>query len=419
MTNANVHRGAVQIMSQPHFVNTAIYLGFAVLNSAIGIAAVMITTRMMPPVEYGLIGVFFSLLFFVAPFISLAADGLIAVNKSTLNSDQYRDFQRTYIGLAYTCFALIQVLFVIAWLATAYESALLAGAPLFGLLRFLAGMAATEYVVEQRPVTFGLMTVATSLFSLCLTVVLITLLTPWGGYRVIAMFVADLLMLWVRYRGRLDLLLQPRWDRKIVAELLRFGLPSLIAVAGGWALNEADKIIVAREAGMHAAGIYAAAAALAAIMMTFNQSLTNALYPEMFRRLAAGVTHVRSLLLRYTVSFVGLSCVFCAVVLSGYFLAADRLLPSRYLGGNAVFVCLLLAGIAVSFYRPFGLVAEYLKLGRIRAVAILCGGLVTIVVAGAGVRHSGLLWAPLGIACGYLFAALILAAGIRWHEYRS
>lgn len=396
--------------------NVAVYLGFSIATSTIGFGAVMVLTRLLAPSEYGLIGVFFSLLFFVAPVVSLSADGLIAANKTTLDAQRYLSFQQTYICLAYACFAALQVLFLIAWVAKVYDNLLFAGAPLLGLVRFLAAMAATEYVAEQRPVAFGVMSVLTSAFSLALTVVLIKLFGPWGGFRVLAMFAADILMLAVRYRGRLRLLVQLRWNREFVTQILRFGLPGLAAVSGGWALNESDKVIIARLAGLDAAGLYAAAAALAAIMLTFNQSLTNALYPEMFRKLATGASGTRPILIRYTASFVGLSGAFCFLVVSGYFLVADILLPPRYLGGRDVFVALVLSGIAVSFYRPFGLLAEYFKLARIRAAAILGGGGVTIAVAAIGVRHGGLLWAPVGIACGYVCAALALAMGLHWYE---
>ena len=408
--------GALRMIRSPQLRNAAVYLGFSVLTSAIGFAAVMITTRLMPPSEYGLVGVFFSILFFVAPVVSLSAESLIAVNKSELDPARYREFQQTYLALAYASFLVLQTLFVLAWAMGVFKSALLIGAPLFGLVRFLAGMAATEYVVEQRAVMLGVMTAATSLVALGLTVLMIELFSPWGGYRVIAMFTADLMMLGVRYWRRFDLLTQPRWQRATAAQLLRFGLPSLIAVAGGWALNESDKIVVAREAGMHAAGVYAAAAALAAIMTTFNQSLTNALYPEMFRRLANCEGRVRPILVRYAAGFVVFACIFCAAVLVVYYFVADLLLPARYLGGSDVFVGLLLAGIAVCFYRPFGLVAEFLKLGRLRAAAIVLGGLVTIVVADVGVRQGSLLWAPAGVALGYCCAAAMLAVGLWWLE---
>lgn len=396
--------------------NVALYLGFSIATSAIGFGAVMILVRLLEPTEYGLIGVFLSMLFFVAPLVSLSADGLIAVNKTTLDNASYLKFQRNYISLAYVSFLILQLLFLLAWVGNVYSNLLFAAAPLLGLVRFLAGMASTEYVAEQRPIAFGVMTVLTAAFSVGLTVALISLFGNWGGWRIVAMLGADLLMLAVRYHGRLNLLFQCCWQRESISQILRFGIPGLAAVAGGWALNESDKLVIAHFAGLASVGVYAAASALAAIMMTFNQSLTNALYPQMFRTLAAGAAPLRTILIRYTTSFVGLSMIFSALVIGGYFMVADMLLPARYLGSRDVFIALVLSSILVSFYRPFGLMSEYFKLARIRAAAILSGGATTIVVAYLGVPGGGLLWAPAGIASGYFVAAVVLGYGLDWNE---
>ena len=399
--------------------NLATYLAFSAATSAIGFSTVVVLTRLLVPTEYGLIGVFLSLLFFVAPLISLGADGLIAVNKTVLDASHYETFQRTYIGLAYATFGVLQALFLLAWVFGLYHDPLFAAAPMLGLVRFLASMAATEYVADQRPFAFGAMTVLTAAFSLALTVALIRLFDSWGGWRILAMVAADLVMLAVRYHGRLRLLVSGRWDRSFTKQILRFGLPGLLVISGGWALNESDKVVVARISGMESAGIYAAAAALATIMLTFNQSLTNALYPDMFRRLESGTGGTWPILLRYTAGFVGMSSVFSLLVISAYFLFAGTILPPRYTGGQSVFIALVLSGIAVSFYRPFGLAAEYFKLARIRAVAILAGGALTIAVATFGVRHGGILWAPVGIAAGYVLSGLLLAGGLDWHRRRG
>lgn len=393
--------------------NTAVYLGFAIATSAIGFGAVMILTRMLSPAEYGVIGIFFSILYFVAPMVSLSADGLIGVSKAKLDLQGYRTFQEAYICLAYTCFVVAQVLFLVAWVADVYKDLLIAGVPLFGLVRFLSGMAAAEYVVEERPVVYGTFTLVTSGLSLILAVALIKLFGAWGGFRIISMCTADALILVVRFRGRLGILLRPHWNSEMATQVLRFGLPALVAVAGAWALNEADKVIVAHELGMEAAGVYAAASALAAIMMTFTQALTNALYPELFRKLAAGNISIGALVTSYTVKFVGLTSAFCAVVIIGYLVIGDILLPQRYLGGRDVFIALMLTALAVSLYRPFGLIADYFHLARIRTLALLTGGFLTVVVADLGVRDGNLLWAPIGIASGYVFATMVLAIGLK------
>lgn len=389
-----------------------LYLGSSLVAAIIGFAAVLVLTRLLAPADYGLVGIFLSLLFLVAPLVSVSADGLIAVQKSTLTFSAYQSFQSSYIALAYICFALLQLAFLVAWLAGVFSEGLLLGVPIFGLIRFLASMATTEYVVEERAVLFGVMTIFNSLCSLLLTMLFIATLGSWGGWRIIAMLIADLLMLAIRYKGRLGLLIRPQLQRVEVRSIFAFGIPGLIAVGGSWALNEADKVIVAHETGLHQAGIYAAAAGLAGIMMTFNQSLTNALYPGMFRRLSLDENAHSKTVLHYVLIFGILASCFGILTVAAYSILGELLLPQRYAGASDVFIALVATGVVVSVYRPFGLLAEYLKWGRRRAVAITLGGSVTLLVGVLGVRHGGLLWAPAGIAVGYLCAALVLATGL-------
>jgi len=210
--------------------NLAIYLASSAAASAIGFGTVIVLTRLLQPSDYGLIGVYLSLLFFIAPLVSLGADGLVAVNRTALDVQGYESFQRTYISLAYVVFGGLQVLFLLGWACSLYENPLFATAPLFGLLRFLATMAATEYVADRRPLVFGAMTVLTAAFSLAMTVAFIRLFGSWGGWRILAMVGADVLMLAVRYRGRFRLLTGRHWDPKVVMQILRFGLPGLLAI---------------------------------------------------------------------------------------------------------------------------------------------------------------------------------------------
>ncbi len=399
--------------SRRQLANAAIYLVFSIGGSALGFASVLVLTRLLAPQEYGRIGLFFSMLYFVTPLVSLSCDGLIAVNKSTLSPENYLRFQQTCVGLGLTCFAACEAVMLVLVATHVLSDPLLAVAPLFALIRLFTGMAGTEYIAEQRAMAYGALTLANSALALVLTVAM----SKWAGgsavYRVLAMLAADVSLLAVRYWGRPDVLLKPRFKTEFTRQVLQFGIPSAIAVAGGWSLNEADKVIVAGVRGLDATGIYTAAAALAGVMMTFNQSLTNALYPGLFRSLGTGERATRWVLTHYVVSFTGLSTLFAALAIAAYMLFAHLILPARYLGASQLFVALMLAGVAVSFYRPFGLVADFRKLARMRAVAVIVGGLVTVSIGYFGVRNGSLLWAPAGIAIGYFTAAMVLLVGIK------
>lgn len=403
-------RFSVQLRIQ--FFNATIYLGFSIASSLLGMAAVLMLTRLLSPEQYGTIGVFYSLLFLIVPLISLCCEGLIAVSKTTLQPGDYELFQRNCLGLAYFSFAVMQVLLIGLWCGGLLGSGLLVFAPLFALIRFIAGMAGTEYIVEQRPIMYGTLTLVTAVIALGLTVLLTEGFGAWGGFRVLALLVADVLVLGVRYRGRMNILFTPTISSAHRKQILAYGIPSLICIPGAWGMNEADKMIVAKIAGIDAAGIYVAGAGLAVIMTTFLQSLTNALYPGMFRTLAAKKLRPMKVLVQYTGGFMLGSLLFCGLVLVGYFWIGDRILPPRYLGAKPIFVALMCAGVANSIYRPFGLAADYFRLARLRAVAILLGGLTTISVGFIGVTYSGPLWAAGGVAAGYLIAAVTMGVGI-------
>ncbi|WP_157263627.1 lipopolysaccharide biosynthesis protein [Azohydromonas aeria] len=392
-----------------------LYLSFSLSGAALSFGAVLILTRVLPTEEYGAIGIFFSILYLVAPAVSLAADGLVSVNKSRLDPKQYLEFQRTYVTIAFASFLVFQTGFVLAWLAKLYTMPLLAFVPAYALIRFLSAMAAAESVIDEKPWLYGLIAVLTPASALAMTAMLVFTLGGYAVYRILATFLAEALVVFFRYRTHLIHFVALRFDRATARQIFRFGLPSLVALTGGWALNESDKIIIAREAGLDVAGIYTAAASLAAIMMTLNQSVTNALYPEMFRRLKTG-QQLRQVIIRYVASFVGISSLLCLAVISAYLLVRDIVLPERYADTKPFFIALALAGVAVSFYRPFGLAAEYFQLARTRAIAILLGGATTLLVSTVGVRHGNALWAPAGIAAGYLMAAFVVASGLKMRE---
>lgn len=400
------------------FSSVAIYLGFSLATSILGFLAVMVMSRLLPPSEYGVIGVFFSLLYFVVPLVSLSADGLISVNKISLGAESYHRFQGSYVALAYLSFMVLQIIFVSAYFLGVIKDILLIGAPLFGLIRFLASMAATEYIAEQRAFIFGAMSLLTSLLALLLTIAFIHIFGDWGGGRVLALFLADALMVFGRYKGRFRLLTHPNWDHQNIRQIMWYGLPSLFAVAGAWALNESDKIIVAKVAGLEAAGVYTAAASLAAIMMTFNQSLTNAMYPKIYQKLARG-EDVWSVLRKFTALFTGSAAIFGLMVVLGYLIIGDKILPPHYFGAQSVFIALMVSCVAISCYRPFGLVADYYKLARIRAVSIIFGGICTICIGYLGVRQGGIAWAAISIGCGYMLMIPIIALALHWRKKRS
>ncbi len=403
----------VGVSGRRSWINTILYLGTTVVSALLGLASAVLMTHLLAPHEYGRIGVFLSAFYIASPMVSMAADGLIAVNKTTLNDLEYDRFRRTAIAVALMMFSVLQAAAVLLWKSGSLPDPLLLLVPLFALVRFASSMASTEYIAEQRAATYAGLTLLNNVIALALTYLLITLIAASAAERILALMCAETVMLWFRYWGRLEQLIKPKLDSKYGQQIMAFGLPSMVALFGAWGLNESDKTIVAHVFGLTTAGIYTAAATLAAIMANFNQSLTNAFYPRLFAELRRG-NRLSAVATRWFLRFLGINAVFALIAVLAYTVLKDSLLPVKYASANNYFYALVAASLGVAAYRPFGLIAEYFQMARARAIAILTGGGVTIGTTFAGTRWLDTpLMAAVGIGAGYVVTAGILAVAIR------
>ena len=273
-------------------------------------------------------------------------------------------------------------------------------------------MASTEYVAEQRAATYAGFTLLNSLLGLILTYLLISHVNASAEGRIIALMCAETMLLFFRYWGRMGQILNPSIDTHYRKQIIAFGFPSMIALLGAWGLNESDKTIVANIFGLTTAGLYTAAASLAAIMASLNQSLTNAVIPHIFAELHKG-NRPLTVASRWFLRFLCINTIFGLITMVCYYLFNDSLLPIKYANASNYFYALTIASSGAAAYRPFGLIAEYLKMAQTRAFAIITGGIVTIIVGffGGLWLHTPLT-AAAGIGAGYVTSALIIFSAL-------
>lgn len=397
------------------WINTSIYLVTALLSSLLGLLTALLMTKLLTPSEFGRIGIFISILYLLVPMVSLAAEGLIAVNLTTLDAEEYERFRRTTVAIGFSVFLILQAIGFTLWGFHLLRDEILLLLPIFALLRLVSTMASTEYIVEGSAIKYSMLTLLNSVLVLILTYGMMVWISASAGSRIAALMVAELVLVLARYHGRAGLLFRPAFDLRYRKQILMFGVPSLMALFGAWGLNESDKLIVAHGVNISAAGIYTAAAALAVVMMNFIQALTNALLPELFKRLSEKLESLDVLMVRYMVKFAIISGAFGILIITIYALIGDSLLPTKYASASIYFYGLVVASIAVAIFRPLGLIAEYLKIARLRAIAIIAGGAITIIISSAGIKLSGNpLWAAVGVALGYLVASGIIFLYLHW-----
>lgn len=385
------------------------YFSFSIATSALGFLATLVIMRFMPPEEFGRISLFLSMQFIAVPLISFAADNLIAINKSKLNTIEYDNFRCTYVTFTYIMFSLVQLVFCLLYLLGVLHDKLFLLIPLFGLIRFLIGMASSEYVIEGKSLQYGMAAFGTTLTSLLLSILSLRLLSNIADWRIVSLLCADALFLFVRYRGRLRFLLTFSVDKIVFRDVMRFGFPLLLSVGPAWALNESDKIIiVAQFTDMASLGYYAAACSIGGIMITFNTAMLNALTPKIYQELNSDSTTLISVVKRYALKFMGAASAFACFFALVYWAASDLILPQKYVHARHIVYIVILFSLGRGLYSVLGLVADYYGMTMAKLRGVIYGGATTGTVAFLGVVKFGVIGAAIGVGSGYLVLSLFL-----------
>ncbi len=384
------------------------YFSFSIATSALGFLAALVMMRLMPPEEFGRISLFLSMQFIVVPMISFASDSLISINKSKMGIAEYEYFRRSYVTFAYLMFVIVQIIFFLLFPLGVLHDGLLLLIPLYGLIRFLIGIASTEYVMEEKAVQYGMVAFSTTLTSLLLTILLLSLFSGIADWRIAALLFADILFLFVRYRGRMKLLWTLSVDKGVFKDVAWFGFPLLLSVAPAWALNESDKIIIAKYADMASLGYYAAACAIGGIMITFNMAMLNAMVPKIYQALGENPEGMLPIVKRYVAKFVSASAVFGCLFAIVYWAAADLILPEKYAAARQIVSVIILFSLARGLYTVLGLVTDYYGLTTVKLKGIIYGGMTAVAAVIFGVTQFGVIGAAVGVGAGYLVLSAVL-----------
>jgi O-antigen/teichoic acid export membrane protein len=384
------------------------YFSFSIATSVLGFVAALVMMRLMSPEEFGRVALFLSVQFVAVPMISFAADSLIAINKAQLNQAEYEHFRCSYVTFAYLMFVVVQVAFFLLYTVNLLHDGLLLLIPLYGLIRFLIGIASTEYVIEEMAVQYGMLAFSTTLTSLVLTAIFLSILSGIADWRIVSLLMADILFLIVRYRGRMNLLWTISVDKKLFKRVVRFGFPLLLSVVPAWALNESDKIIVLKYVNMAALGHYAAACTIGVIMITFNTAMLNALTPKIYRAISGNPEDMLVIIKRYVSKFLATAATFGCLFAFMYWLMADWILPEKYVAARQIVYVVILFSLGRGLYSVLGLVTDYYGMTVVKLKGVIYGGITTIAAAILGVIEFGVIGAAIGVGSGYLVLSSVL-----------
>jgi O-antigen/teichoic acid export membrane protein len=402
-----MRRTAPLIIAWQRFLSVAqrarslmLYMSFSSASNAVGLLTTLFMIRHIPPAEFGRLAITLGTLIVGNAIIGFAADNLIAINKTNLDAEGYARFRASYSHFALMTFVIAQLVTLGVWL-TIRVDALVLLVPLIALTKFFVSMASIEYVMEQRAVAYGLVQFLTSVAAAAITVVLVLWVSPRAESRIAALLLADIALLVVRYGVRPTIVASWHFDRQAFVRIARFGAPLMVSIAPAYLLNEADKVIVARQLDLASAGIYGAAVTIAGFMVTFITALLNTTVPKIMAALKTRSEPPVRTALRYAAKFCAMSAAFAVVFLLAYTLAATHLLPPRYSSAIAVVYVLVSLMLLRSFYAVVGTVTDYLGMTNEKLAGFILAAAVSVGSTALLVPRLGLFGAAFGTGLGY------------------
>jgi O-antigen/teichoic acid export membrane protein len=395
--------------------SAAVYALGAALPRAIGLLTLPIYTRVLSPAEYGTFSLLVAISSAVAIFLALGLDVAIFRLYFQLASDPER--QQRFVNSVWS--VLIVVPTAVACLIGAVAWPLIGHARFGGLDLFLALVGSAISVAaltvplavlraEQRLRTFLVVTTVSTVATVGLSLLFVVGL-EWGvrGWLAAAI-VANLLTLGTAvvvmpYR-------RPRpLDRSLLRHALGFGAPLVPHSLAHWALQAADRVVIAGIVSQAALGVYSLASNLGLPVLMLVQSINYGFMPSYARAGARMESRQRLadiVVLQATV--VAFICAGCALLAPPFI---DLVTPSSY-GQAGALVPWIALGYA--FLGLYFIPMNGISLGggrtKFAAVTSLAGagtniGLLYLLVPSGGIHAAA-------IASALAYAVLLLAVFI-------
>lgn len=333
MSLAEQIKDLVATGKNPNIKNGALYTLFSFINNGINFVMVLVLAGYLQPGEYGSLNLFHNFITLLNIFIALCTASYVTVSffKTTR-----RELQQ-----------IIFIVIVTATLMLALISGVLALNPAFarnsvgiglgflwmGLLicynQVFINMNLDIWRLEEKPVHYGIFSVAMTALNVLFTFYLIIALkSGWAGrayaqFGVTTLFALISVATLIR-RGYI----RPtkiEWSR--YREILLFALPLMPHMASFWVKQGLDRYIIKDLYDNAAVGIYSIAMNFAGIIMIAGQAFNSANSVYIYKQLAGGYRNTKASLDRQSRTMTLLFMAFSFCIMAGSALFIPLALP--------------------------------------------------------------------------------------------
>lgn len=366
-------------------------------------------TRYLGPEGYGTVAIFLVLINLSSAFIGLSVHGAITsrwFNRNNFDINIYVS-NCVYITLLTSLIGISSVYVIpdVLLEKIGLSSSWVYVAVIISMASSLILIRLAIWQVEKRALSYGIMQVLIATFG------------GIGSYFLVVEFCFD-------FEGRLwahtftyiffafaslvslarDGFLKVDVKVDYIKDALKYGIPLMPHVIGGFLLITAERIILNDMIGLRELGVYMVAVQISLAMYMVADSINKAFMPWLFEQLKKGSEGSKLQVIRisYCISFFLLTCVIFSLFLSSW--VVEFVAGPEYIDASKVLPILVLAQ---TFHGMYLLVTNYIFYERktyyTGAITVFCG-LFGITISYSLINSYGMLGASIGQAFGmFLF----------------
>lgn len=313
----------MKLIKKDSFVSGAgIYLVSNILNAVIPFILLPILTRYLNPSEYGEVAMFQTLLGALGAFTGTVFVG--AAGRKYYDANLDREAMAEFIG---SCIQLILIfsiiIFTILFIFQNQFSEWLSLKPIYIMFAVITAACAAiisvrlgQWQVQKLAIKFGLLQISRSLLNMLLSLLFVVVMLEGAQGRIDAQIITALIFLLISvFLLNKDQLLKIFiWRKDYIREALKFGVPLIPHVAGGFLLTTVDRFVINKEIGLSEAGIYMVAVQLTAAIGIVFDAINKAYVPWLFEKLTADNLQQKQKIVKLT--YVWFSLIVTGVVLA-------------------------------------------------------------------------------------------------------
>jgi O-antigen/teichoic acid export membrane protein len=263
------------------------YYLFSLISVFIGLFSISFLSNTLAPEEYGYIGIYNSILFFIPAIISFSGGGLQSIEIIKSDNTDYVKFRNSLLLIILFNSLLTLLIISIFYSFLSRYIFIIYVAIIMGTLLSLTSIHNVELINDMKSKKFGLLSSINQILILFFSFVFLKFLNFGWEFRLYSFILAEILILFPRFFIFSSIVRDFSFtlDALLLKRILIYGSPLILYTLLGTILHQSDRFFLLQFFTLREVGFYTVAAGLSSVIVMINSNFDKVLMPFIYKKL--------------------------------------------------------------------------------------------------------------------------------------